>query len=94
MLRKFRSWSISTHLVTLIALLAVPCISLIVYSGITERREAIASAKSDCLKFVNEVAGQQQAMVAGAEQLGAALSSFPRCNLETPSPSMPFFPSF
>ncbi len=91
MLRKFRSWSISTHLVTLIALLAVPCISLIVYSGITERREAIASAKSDCLKFVNEVAGQQQAMVAGAEQLAAALSLVPAIQTRNASAANHFF---
>jgi len=76
-LSRFRPWPISTHLITLIALLAIPSISLIVYSGITERHEAIASARAEALKFVNDVAGQQQAIVAGAEQLETALSLLP-----------------
>lgn len=77
MIHRFYSWSIRTHLTILIALLAVPSISLIVYSGIAERRDAIAGAKTECLKFVNDVAGQQQAVVAGAEQLATALSLLP-----------------
>ena len=77
MRKAFFSWPIRAHLTILIALLAVPSISLIVYSGIAERHEAIAGAKAECLKFVNDVAGQQQAIVAGAEQLATALSLLP-----------------
>ena len=69
----------------LIALLAVPSISLIVYSGIAERREAIANAKAECFRFVNDIAGQQQAIVAGAEQLGAALSLLPAIQSRNPA---------
>ena len=77
MMNRFYSWPIRVHLSLLIALLAVPSISLIVYSGIATRHQAIAGARADCLKFVNDVASQQQAMVAGAEQLGAALALLP-----------------
>ena len=74
MRNKFFSWPIRAHLTILIAVLAVPSIGLIVYSGIAERHEAIADGKADCLRFVNDIAGQQQAIAAGAEQLATALS--------------------
>ncbi len=74
MRKGFFSWPIRAHLAILIAVLAVPSIGLIVYSGIAERHEAIADGKAECLKFVNDVAGQQQAIAAGAEQLATALS--------------------
>ncbi len=76
-MQRFFSWPIRLHLTILIALLAVPSVCLIVYSGIAARHEAIARAKAECLKFVNDVAGRQQAIVAGAEQLGTALSLLP-----------------
>ncbi len=77
MTNKFLSWPIRVHLTILIALLAVPSIGLIVYSGMAERRQAIVNAKTECLKFVNDVAAQQQALGAGAEQLAAALAVLP-----------------
>jgi PAS domain S-box-containing protein len=69
----------------LIALLAVPSISLVVYSGIAARYEAIAHAKAECLKFVDDVAGQQQAVVAGAEQLATSLSFLPPIQSRDPA---------
>ena len=48
MMNRFFSWPIRVHLTILIALLAVPSISLIVYSGIAARHEAIADAKAEC----------------------------------------------
>ena len=77
MINRFLSWPIRVHLIVLIALLAIPSISLIIYSGMAERREAIAGAKIECLKFVNDVASQQAAIVTGAEQLGTALALLP-----------------
>ncbi|HUJ89184.1 MAG TPA: PAS domain S-box protein [Syntrophorhabdales bacterium] len=77
MMNRFYSWPIRAHLTILIALLAIPSVSLIVYSGLAERREAVTGAKTECLKFVNDVAGQQQAIVAGAEQLVTALGLLP-----------------
>ena len=91
MINRFYSWPIRVHLTILIALLAVPSISLIVYSGIAERREAIAGAKTECLKFVNDVAGQQQAMVAGAEQLATALSLLPPIQSRNPAAATALF---
>ncbi|HUJ67979.1 MAG TPA: cache domain-containing protein, partial [Syntrophorhabdales bacterium] len=75
----------------LIALLAVPSIGLIVYSGMAARREAITAAKAECLRFVDDVAGQQQAMVAGAEQLATALSLLPSIQSRNPAATAALF---
>jgi len=86
----FSSWHIRTHLTILIALLAVPSISLIVYSGMAARHDAIAGAKAEVLKFVNDVAGQQQAVVAGAEQVATALSFLPLMQSRDPAAARVF----
>ena len=91
MINRFLSWPIRTHLTILIALLAIPSISLIVYSGIVERREAIADAKLECLKFVNDVAGQQQALAKGAEQLATALALLPAIQSRNPAATTVLF---
>jgi PAS domain S-box-containing protein len=78
-------------LTILIALLAVPSISLIIYSGIAERHQAIAGAKTECLKFVNDIAGQQQALAAGAEQLATALSLLPPIQSRNPAAAAALF---
>ncbi len=85
MMNRFYSWPIRVHLTILIALLALPSVSLIVYSGIAGRREAISGAKVECLKFVNSVESQQQAMVAGAQQLVTALSVIPQIQSQNPA---------
>ncbi len=91
MIHRFLSWPIHIHLVILIALLAAPSISLIVYSGIVERHEAIADAKAECLKFVNNVATQQQAIVAGAQQLATALALLPPVQSRNPAATTTIF---
>jgi diguanylate cyclase (GGDEF)-like protein/PAS domain S-box-containing protein len=75
----------------LIALLAVPSIGLIVHSGLAARREATTAAKAECLRLVNEVAGQQQALVAGAEQLATALSLLPSLQSRNPAATTALF---
>ena len=85
MMQRFYSWPIRVHLTILIALLAIPSISLIVYSGIAGRHQAISNAKADCLRFVNDAAGQQQAVVVGAEQLATALSLLPPIQSRNPA---------
>jgi PAS domain S-box-containing protein len=77
MMRKFLSWPIRVHLLLLVILLVLPSITLIFYLGMTARDQAIEDAKSECLKFVNAIAGEQQAAVAGAQQLVAALALLP-----------------
>jgi len=76
-MRKFLSWPIRVHLLLLVILLVLPSITLIFYLGMTARDQAIEDAKSECLKFVNAIAGEQQAAVAGAQQLVAALALLP-----------------
>jgi PAS domain S-box-containing protein len=77
MMRKFLSWPIRVHLLLLVILLVLPSITLILYSGVVARDQAIEDAESECLKFVNAIAGEQQAAVAGAQQLVAALAMLP-----------------
>ena len=77
MVNRFLSWPIRTHMIILLLLVALPCISLIVYSGVHDRNEAIEDAKRDCLGLVNTLANEQQNIVAGAQQLGASLSLLP-----------------
>ena len=94
MMRKFLSWPIRVHLLLLVILLALPSITLILYWGVAARDEAIEDAKDECLKFVNAIAGEQQAAVAGVQQLLAPLPCSPRCNRGMPLPPMPSFPIF
>lgn len=77
MINKFLSLTLRTHLIILLSLLALPSILLIVHSGLVERTEAIDEAKRECLKLVNTMASEQQAIVAGAQQLATALSLLP-----------------
>ncbi len=76
-MRRFLSLPVRVHLLLLVILLALPSILLIVYWGVVARNEAITDAKSDCLRFVNAVAGEQQAVVAGVRQLAATLALLP-----------------
>jgi PAS domain S-box-containing protein len=77
MMRKFLSWPIWTQLVFLVFLLAIPTLSMIVWSGVLIQDENVEQAKRDCLLFVNRVAGEQRAVAAGAQQLMTALSLLP-----------------
>jgi PAS domain S-box-containing protein len=76
-MRKILSWPIRVHLLILVLLLALPSLALILYWGVAARDQAIEDAKSECLKFVNAIAGEQQAAVAGVQQLVTALALLP-----------------
>ena len=78
MMPKFLSWPIRVHLLILVILLALPSITLIIFWGVDARDQAIVEAKSECLKFVNAIAGEQRAAVAGVQQLVAALALLPQ----------------
>ena len=77
MLNKFLSLPIRILLVILLLLLALPSLFLIARSGINERDEAINEAKRDCLRLVYTMATEQQAVVAGVQQLATALAFLP-----------------
>ena len=76
-MNRFMSLSIRTYLVIFITLLALPSVALIVYSGLAARKAAIDDANKQCLEVVNSLAGEQQAVVAGAEQLVTTLALLP-----------------
>jgi PAS domain S-box-containing protein len=73
----FSSLSVRVHLIILIALVSLPLIVLIIYTGIDDRNQAIKVAKAENLKFVGIVARHQQTLVTGVEQLVTALSLVP-----------------
>ena len=77
LMRKILSWPVRVHLLLLVILLALPSITLIVYWGVAARDEAIEGAKDECVKFVNAIASEQQAAVAGAQQLVTTLALLP-----------------
>jgi hypothetical protein len=76
-MRRFLSWPIQVHLFMLVSLLAFPAIGLMVYSGIGERNQAIVDAKGECLRFVGTIAHEEQAVVAGVQQLTTTLALLP-----------------
>ena len=73
----FLSWPIRRQLAVLLVLLAILSILLMAHAGIKQRREAIDEARKNCLRLVDAMAAEQQAVVAGAEQLATALSLLP-----------------
>jgi two-component system, cell cycle sensor histidine kinase and response regulator CckA len=77
MINKFMSLPIRTHLIVLLLLLALPSLLLIIHSGLMQRNQAIDAAKKDCLQLVETIATEQQATIAGAEQLAVALALLP-----------------
>ncbi len=77
MMKRFYSLSIRTRFVILLLFLAFPSLCAIVYSGMAARNEAIDEARRECLRLVDTIATEQQAVVAGAEQLATALSFLP-----------------
>ena len=77
MIKRFLSLPIRTHLIILLLLLALPSLFLIIQSGLAQRNKAIEEAKRDCLQLVNTIAAEQQAVVAGAQQLAATLALLP-----------------
>jgi len=65
-------------MIVLLFCLAIPCILLVVYSGIESRNEAVTLYQKATLRIVNNIASEQQAVVAGAEQLVTALALLPQ----------------
>ena len=78
MLNKFPLWPIRRLMIVLLFCLAIPCILLVVNSGIESRNEAITMYQKATLRIVNTIASEQQAVVAGIEQLVTALALLPQ----------------
>ncbi|MHB8909408.1 MAG: PAS domain S-box protein [Syntrophales bacterium] len=76
-MRRFLSWPIRVHLLILVSLLAFPALILMIYSGFNERNQAIVDARGACLKFVATIAHEEQAVVAGVQQLTTTLALLP-----------------
>jgi PAS domain S-box-containing protein len=71
------STSIRTLLLGVIAIVAIPCAGIIVYSGFQLRNEVLADARRRTQTIAARVASEQQNMIVGAEQLLASLAQIP-----------------
>lgn len=69
--------SIRSLLLLITLVVALPAAGLILYSGIQFRNAMFNEAKNDTAKLADRIATDQQNLVAGAEQLMAALSLLP-----------------
>ena len=76
-MRNILSWPIRVHLLFLVLLLALPSLALIIYWGVEARNQAVVDAKGECLEFVHAIASEQQADLAGVQQLMSTLALLP-----------------
>ena len=91
MLNMFLSWSIRKHLIILLVLFALPSTWLVIHRGIDGRNEAMEEARKDCLRLVNTIATEQQAVVGRRATIGSCpCQSCRKCSLSIIRPSMSF----
>lgn len=74
---RFYAMSIRLQLLLMAFIVALPAIGIIVYSGLEQRKEAINNARTETRKLADNIAFEQQNMVAGAQQLVSALAQLP-----------------
>ena len=73
----FFSLPIKTQLYLMAFIVALPAAGIIVYSGLDQRRIAMAEALTETNKLADNIAIEQQAQVASAKQLLSALAQLP-----------------
>ncbi len=71
------SLSIRAQLLLIVFIVALPAAGIITYSGMKLKEDAIKDARSKTLKLADNIAAEQQAMVASAKQLLSALAQLP-----------------
>lgn len=76
-MNRFYSASIKIQLFLIALVVAIPSISIVIYAGLQAREEALKEARLATQKFSERIAGEQQCIVVGAEQLMASLAQLP-----------------
>ncbi|HEX9078059.1 MAG TPA: cache domain-containing protein [Desulfuromonadaceae bacterium] len=71
------SLPIRTHMLLMVALMAVVPLGTIVYTGIEQRRNDLRTAREDVARLAYHIQSEQDGLLAGAEQLLGILSDFP-----------------
>jgi len=69
--------SIKHQLLLIVAIIALPAISILINSGINQRKDAIHDAKQETQKLAEEIVSEQKNIVASTKQLFIALSQLP-----------------
>jgi len=74
---RFATLSIRAQLFIMALIIAIPAAGIIVYTGLKQRSEALASAQAETRKVVASLAAEQQTLVACARQLATTLAQVP-----------------
>jgi len=69
--------SIKHQLFLIVAIIALPAICIIIYSGIQQRRDAIHNARMETQELAEAIVNEQKNLVASTRQLFIALSQLP-----------------
>ena len=77
LMTKFYAMSIRTQLLLMAFVVALPAMGIIIYSGLEQRKEAINNARIETKKLADNIASEQQNLVAAAQQLVSALAQMP-----------------
>ena len=80
-IRIFLSWPLRIHLMLLALLLTLPALSLIVYSGLDERKNALNAGVQETKMLVNSISAEQYNLTGDAEQLASVLALLPDVRL-------------
>jgi two-component system cell cycle sensor histidine kinase/response regulator CckA len=76
-MRKLASMSIRVQLLFLAFIVAIPALGIIVYSGIQMREESMNAARMETQRLADNIAAEQQNLIAAAQQLMIALTQLP-----------------
>ena len=76
-MHRFFALSIRTQLYIMAFIVALPAAGIIIYSGLDQRQNAIDEARTESKKLVDNIAAEQQALVASSKQLLSALAQLP-----------------
>jgi signal transduction histidine kinase len=74
---KFTTMSIRAQLYLMAFIVALPAAGIIVYSGLDQRNNAMIGARTESGKLADNIATEQQSLVAAAKQLLSALAQLP-----------------
>lgn len=83
----FSSNSIQNKLVLLILFTVTPCLAILVYSGIEQRRHLIGMAQSDVLLLTHTIAEAQKTITQSTQQILSTLSQVPTIQAMEPNAS-------
>lgn len=74
---RFYAMPIRVQLLLMAFIVALPAMGIILYSGLEQRKEAIKNARTETRKLADNIASEQQNLVAAAQQLVSALAQLP-----------------